>query len=171
MRKLSSDGDTLKRFRSELMWKHTEQWQHTHTNTDTLIYTHLFSLHQGSGRLSLLPALIGSRLSGTDGRSVLRLTRALPHHRINNLFSMSDDNNELLRSRGLSAATRGVWSSYFVWKLLNDKTEQKFKLKWTWEATEEQNGECKHTFCFWKTGHNKKAQKCQNAALFSFFAL
>lgn len=157
MRKLSSDGDTLKRFRSELMWKHTEQWQHTHTNTDTLIYTHLFSLHQGSGRLSLLPALIGSRLSGTDGRSVLRLTRALPHHRINNLFSMSDDNNELLRSRGLSAATRGVWSSYFVWKLLNGKTEQKFKLKWTWEATEEQNGECKHTFCFWKTGHNKKA--------------
>lgn len=129
----------------------------THTNTDTLIYTHLFSLHQGSGRLSLLPALIGSRLSGTDGRSVLRLTRALPHHRINSLFSMSDDNNELLRSRGLSAATRGVWSSYFVWKLLNDKTEQKFKLKWTWEATEEQNGECKHTFCFWKTGHNKKA--------------
>lgn len=125
--------------------------KHRHTYLHTLVFT-------SSGfRLSLLPALIGSRLSGTDGRSVLRLTRALPHHRINNLFSMSDDNNELLRSRGLSAVTRGVWSSYFVWKLLNGKTEQKFKLKWSWEATEEQNGECKHTFCFWKTGHNKKA--------------
>lgn len=128
----------------------------THTNTDTLIYTHLFSLHQGSGWVCYQRSSgLVCRVLMADLCSVWR--ERLPHHRINNLFSMSDDNNELLRSRGLSAATRGVWSSYFVWKLLNGKTEQKFKLKWSWEATEEQNGECKHTFCFWKTGHNKKA--------------
>ena len=114
VRKLSSDGDTLKRFRSELMWKHTESFTHTHTHTHThTLFACVLSPHRW---VELVCA-------AADDRSV-----ESPRHRINNLLVMSKlPSLRRQQQTERSGATRGVWAFYkeaHLWQKHHVSAEQ-----------------------------------------------